>query len=169
VKFLYKAMINKKRITDFIDNYVHTIKKHLLVEKFPCSHIYDIRKIDLSGDYKILNSYRGYPTVIKTNGTLMWFDRGVLHRGNDLPAIVKNNGTIEYWTNGNKTRDNKGPVVITKKSIYFSEFDNRLKVFFLNNTNYYTDSFYGNMIQHLKLKFNCNKRKKNAKQRCSTR
>lgn len=65
----------------------------------------------------LINSEKGEPSVIYSNGTKEWHDYGYLHR-HQLPAIEYSNGDYEYWNFGKRHRTD-GPAVIYGKKQYW--------------------------------------------------
>ena len=61
-------------------------------------------------NYKLHRDTCEYPTVIRVNGTMIWYKNGMIHRDNDLPAkIVK--GDELWYKNGLLHRENDLPAV----------------------------------------------------------
>lgn len=42
------------------------------------------------------------PSVIRSDGTIMFYKNGDLHRGNNLPAVIYSDGGTEYFNHGLK-------------------------------------------------------------------
>ncbi len=57
------------------------------------------------GDQK-LHSRGDDPAIKRTDGTRMWFKKGLLHRDGG-PAIVRPDGSSEWWTNGEPVKTPK--------------------------------------------------------------
>ncbi len=56
------------------------------------------------------------PAVIKSNGTIEYWENGKLHRF-DEPAIERKDGSFEWWVGGIKHRDfNDEPAISNKKA-----------------------------------------------------
>lgn len=68
----------------------------------PSSVIYAIPEVSWHKHGK-LHRNNDLPAVINGDGTLMWFQNGLLHR-EKRAAVTRLNGEHEYWTNGVRTR-----------------------------------------------------------------
>ena len=51
------------------------------------------------------------PTIVYTNGDMVWRKNGEIHRDNDLPAIVFANGDKWWICNGKFYREHGRPVI----------------------------------------------------------
>jgi hypothetical protein len=56
------------------------------------------------------------PAVIWSDGTMLWYLHGQIHREDDLPAIFHPNGLLEWWMNDHPHREN-GPAIIDHRDL----------------------------------------------------
>lgn len=58
----------------------------------------------------LLHSFDGMPALIEINGEKRWFNKGKLHRDDDLPSIEGGNGRL-WHSHGELHRDNDLPAM----------------------------------------------------------
>lgn len=130
-KIKKKSLSREEKISRILDK-LRTFPRMVLIEKFPPQTLMKIfdkngferntRIVSVDDDGNPHSKY-GYPAEVKTNGTLVWYENGQIHRDNDLPAIIKNNGSLEWFQYGENVRDDlKKPVRVTSKDTLYFRF-----------------------------------------------
>ena len=92
-------------------------------------------------DRGVLNDWHELPAVQFSDGTIMHFNSGKLHRRYG-PAIIWEDGKLEYYSNGKKHREN-GPAVVWPDG--YADYYGGTQEYWINGVQY-TEKEYFNIF-----------------------
>lgn len=86
----------------------------------------------------VLNDWRGLPSVQFSDGTIMYFNSGKLHKSYG-PAIIWEDGRVEYYSNGKRHREDGPAVIFFNKGSDIFDFT---KEYWINGVQYTEKEYY---------------------------